>query len=66
MRLNFDQCKHVASVVDKLGIAYFAAVGYTSYTQENWLLLVHAVLGFCAIQAVAVLMLTHKENDHVH
>lgn len=64
MQLNQDQRKHLASVVDKVAIAYFAVVGYTSYTQGNWLVFVHAVLGFTVIEAGALWLLgTRKDPE---
>ena len=68
MQLNADQRKHLASVVDKVAIAYFAVVGYTSYTQGNWLVFVHAIIAFAVTEAVALWVLQDRkvsEKPHV-
>lgn len=68
MQLNQDQCKHLASVVDKVAIAYFAVIGYTAFMQSNWLVLVHAVPAFVIIEAGALWVLRDRkvtESKHV-
>jgi hypothetical protein len=68
MQLNEDQRKHLASVADKVAIAYFAVVGYTAYTQGNWLVLVHAIPAFATIEAFALWILRDRkvqESKHV-
>ena len=62
--LNKDQRKHIASVIDKIGIAYFAAVGYTAYTSKDWLLTAHALVVFAVIEAVAVRALKEPRDDN--
>ena len=54
MRLNYDQRKHLTAVIDKAAIAYFAVVGYTSYTKGDWLMFVHALVAFAVIEAGAL------------
>jgi uncharacterized membrane protein len=67
MQLNQDQRKHLASVVDKVAIAYFAVVGYTAYTQGNWLVVVHAVPAFAVIEGLALWVLRdHKIQESKH
>lgn len=61
--LNKDQRKHIASVIDKIGIAYFAAVGYTAYMSKDWLLTAHALVVFAVIEAVAVRALKEPRDD---
>lgn len=56
-KLNKDQQKHLASVIDKVGIAYFAVVGYTAYSAKDWMTFVHAGFVFVVIQIVGVLVL---------
>lgn len=63
MTLNADQRKHLASVIDKAAIAYFAVVGYTSYTQGRWLMFVHAVLAFAVIEALALVVLSDRKDS---
>ena len=75
MWLNYDQRKHLASVIDKAAIAYFAVVGYTSYTKGDWLMFVHALVAFAGIgrpekffetlrQTGALLAASHAFADH--
>ena len=61
VRFNADQLKHIASVIDKIAIAYFSVIGYTSYTSHNWLLLFHAIAGFVVLEAVAVWVLKGRK-----
>lgn len=61
MWLNYDQRKHLASVIDKAAIAYFAVVGYTSFTKGDWLMFVHALVAFAGIEAVALLALRSEK-----
>jgi hypothetical protein len=61
VRFNADQLKHIASVIDKIAIAYFSVIGYTSYSSHNWLLLFHAIAGFVALEAVAVWVLKGRK-----
>jgi len=61
VRFNADQLKHIASVIDKIAIAYFSVIGYTSYTSHNWLLLLHAIGGFVVLEAVAVWVLKGRK-----
>lgn len=63
MQLNLDQRKHLASVVDKVAIAYFAVIGYTSYTQGNWLVFVHAILAFAVIEWLALWVLSDRKDS---
>jgi TRAP-type C4-dicarboxylate transport system permease small subunit len=63
MRLNLDQRKHLASVVDKVAIAYFAVIGYTSYTQGNWLVFVHALVAFAGIEWFALWVLSDRKDS---
>jgi len=62
-RFNADQLKHIASVIDKIAIAYFSVIGYTSYTSQNWLLLFHAIAGFVVLEAVAVWVLKGRKGQ---
>jgi hypothetical protein len=61
MRLNYDQRKHLTSVIDKAAIAYFAVVGYTSYTKGDWLMFLHALVAFAVIEAGALWVLRSQE-----
>lgn len=63
MRLNPDQSKHLASVIDKAAIAYFAVVGYTAYSQANWLMFAHAILAFAVIEWVALWVLSDRKDS---
>lgn len=64
VRLNQDQSKHLASVLDKAAIAYFAVIGYTSYTSGNWLVFVHAIVIFAIIELLALYVLRDKEHGN--
>ncbi len=67
MRLNPDQSKHLASVIDKAAIAYFAVVGYTAYAKSDWMMFVHAIVAFLVIEAFALLVLSgRKESEQKH
>jgi len=61
-RFSADQLKHIAAVIDKIAIAYFSVIGYTSYTSQNWLLLFHAIAGFVVLEAVAVWVLKGRKD----
>lgn len=63
MHLNTDQRKHIASLLDKVSIAYFAVVGYTSWTNGEYLLAVHTVPTFVCLQVVALFFLKKESND---
>jgi K+-transporting ATPase A subunit len=71
LSFNLDQAKHLAGVLDKVAIAYFAVVGYTSYSQRDWLVFVHAVLAFAVIESLALWALSsgakpvQVEKQHV-
>lgn len=58
--LNRVQKSHVASLLDKLSFAYFAAIGYASFKSDNWLLLLHAIVLFVIMQAFALWVLGGK------
>lgn len=67
MRLNPDQSKHLASVIDKVAIAYFAVVGYTAYVKGDWLMFGHSVVAFGVIEALALLVLSgRKDSEKKH
>ncbi len=63
VRFNADQLKHIASVIDKIAIAYFSVIGYTSYTSHNWLLLFHAIAGFVVLEMLAVWVLKGRKDQ---
>lgn len=63
MQLNLDQRKHLASVIDKVAIAYFAVVGYTSYTKGDWLMFVHAIAAFAVIEVIGLLVLQDRKDQ---
>lgn len=63
-RLNTDQYKHLASLVDKVAIAYFAVIGYTSWAKGEFLVVAHAIPMFLALEALALYFLkSPKEPD---
>lgn len=64
VRLNKEQRKHAAGVIDKAAIAYFAVVGYTAYSASNWLLFFHAVVLFTVLEFGAIWMLRETEVRH--
>lgn len=63
MHLNTDQRKHIASLLDKVSIAYFAVVGYTSWTKGEYLLAVHTVPTFVCLQGFALFFLKKEPDD---
>lgn len=60
--LSMDQRKHIASVIDKVAIAYFAVFGYTAYSSKDWILTAHALVMFLVIEAAAVRVLKEHRN----
>ena len=62
-RLNSEQRKHLTGVIDKVAIAYFAVVGYTAYTSNNWAMFAHAVVVFALIEALAIFVLRDKDSQ---
>ncbi|MBQ0946325.1 hypothetical protein KAK07_23500 [Ideonella sp. 4Y16] len=63
-KLNPEQRKHVAGVIDKAAIAYFAVVGYTAWSAGQYLVFAHAILAFVVFEALAVWILKEPEDEH--
>jgi len=66
LTLNPEQRKHLAGVIDKAAIAYFAVVGYKAYTTNAWETFFHALVVFAVIEALAIHVLKNEKppDDH--
>jgi hypothetical protein len=53
LKLNREQRKFLAGVLEKTAFGYFAVIGYAAYTRAEWMLLAHSVPVFVAIIAAA-------------
>lgn len=56
-KLNRAQRAHLASLIDKISIAYFAAVGVVAWLSKDYVFVLHAVVVFAFMQASAVYLL---------
>lgn len=57
MRLNKEQAKHLAETARIVGIAQFAAFGYTAVVDQQHLLAMLSAVWFVAAELLAVLLL---------
>jgi hypothetical protein len=63
IKLNRAQKAHLANLVDKISLGYFAAVGGVAWLNTDYLFALHAVVLFAIMQAYAVYLL--KGDDDV-
>jgi hypothetical protein len=57
MRLNKEQRKYLAGVIEKASIAYFAVFGYTWISKGEWVLVLHALIAFAVFQLPGLVLL---------
>jgi hypothetical protein len=57
VKLNREQRKFLAGVLEKTAFGYFAVIGYAAYTRAEWMLLAHSVPVFVAIIGAASYLL---------
>ena len=59
---NLEQKKHLAALIDKLALAYFAAVGVSAWLKDDLLMALHAVVFFVIMEIGAVWVLGDKDG----
>lgn len=57
LKLNRAQKTHLAALIDKLSLAYCAAVGAVAWLNNDYLFAAHAVVVFAIMQAAATYLL---------
>jgi hypothetical protein len=59
-KLNHEQAKHLAETARLIAVAQFAAFGYTSFVNDQYLLTILSTVIFAELELVAVLLLGDK------
>jgi hypothetical protein len=59
-KLNREQAKHLAETARLIAVAQFAAFGYTSIVNHQYLLTILSTVIFVELELVAVLLLGDK------
>lgn len=60
MKLNEEQAKHLADTARLVAIAQFAAFGYTSFAEQQYLMTILSALVFAEFESLALLLLGDK------
>ncbi len=62
IKLNWAQKAHLASLVDKISLGYFAAVGVVAWLNTDYLCALHAVALLAIMEAYAVYLVKGDDD----